>query len=442
MDKLLVTGGKALRGTIAVTGAKNVAMKALLASLLTDDDLQIHNVPLISSVLGTINIIEPLGVSVTTKEHTLYMSGKSIKHYKVPLEMGGLYRTATMVLGPLLARFGKAIVPNPGGCRLGKRPVDWHTTALEKMGAEIEYKDGYFVATTKKLTGAHIVFPKNTHTGTESALLAAVLAKGQTILDNAAAEPEVDDLIALLCQMGAKVERTKPRQIVINGVDTLHGTSYTIMPDRNEVVTFAVAAIATKGDVTVAGTQRAHLVSFLKALDDVGGGWEAVDETSTRFYWKQPLVASHITTGPHPAFMTDWQQPWAVLATAASGVSTIHETVFESRFSYVSEMKKMGAKIEFFDPDVQDPEALYNFNWEDRIEGYHQAIKVYGPIKLHEAVMEMTDIRAGATLLLAALIPKGTSVITEIGHLDRGYERLDERLKKLGADIVRSKETV
>lgn len=441
MEKLVITGGKPLVGEITVSGAKNMAMKAITASLLTSEDVELKNIPLISSVLGTTKIIEPLGATAKRQGHTLLLSSKHIHEYTVPLELGGLYRTAPMVMGPLLARFGKAIVPNPGGCRLGKRPVDWHVQALEQLGAKIKYKDGYFYAEAKKLIGNRIRFAKNTHTGTETTLLAAVLAEGETIIENAACEPEVDDLILMLSGMGARIKRQN-RTIIIDGVSKLHGVTHTIMPDRNEVVTYAVAALATKGNVVIHGTQRPHLIAFLKALDDVGGGWEAKDASTTRFYWKQLLRPTEIITAPFPGFMTDWQQPWAVLATQSEGVSKIHETVFESRFSYVSELLKMGAKIEFFNPEVANAADFYNFNWNDRIPGFCQAIRIYGQTKLHEAILSMTDIRAGATLVVAALVAHGTSILQEIDHLDRGYEDLDKRLVDLGADIQRIKEVV
>lgn len=440
MNKFLISGGKPLKGEVTVGGAKNVAMKVIVAGLLTDEPIAIKNAPLISSVLGTTKIVTPLGVKVERRDHTLHISGKGIHSHTIPLELGGQYRTATMVMGPLLARFGKAVVPNPGGCRLGKRPVDWHVAALTKMGAIITYKDGYFYAEAKKLSGAHITFAKNTHTGTETLILAAVLADGETIIENAAEEPEVDDLIALLLKMGAVIRR-EGRRLIIKGVKKLHGAEHAIMPDRNEAVTYAVAAIATKGDITVTNTQRPYLESFLAALDDAEAGWEPVDEHATRFYFKKGLEATHLTTRPHPGFMTDWQQPWAVLMTQAKGVSTIHESVFESRFSYVGELKKMGAKIDFYNPTVDNPHTFYNFNWNDRIEGYSQGIRIYGPTLLHDAVVEMTDLRAGATLIVAALTAQGKSVIKGIDHVDRGYEKIDEQLTNLGADIKREEDT-
>lgn len=441
MEKLIIKGGKPLQGTVSVSGAKNVAMKVILAGLLTDELLTIENVPLISSVMGTAKIVEPLGVKVKRSGHRLEISGNTFHSHKIPLTLGGMYRTATMVMGPLLARFGKAVVPNPGGCRLGKRPVDWHVAALEKMGAKIEYKDGFFIASTKGLKGANITFDKNTHTGTETIILAAVLAEGHTQIKNAAEEPEVDDLITMLGKMGAKIKRSG-RTIDIKGVNKLSGTTHTIMPDRNEVVTYAIAAIATRGDVIITNTQRDHLQTFLKALDQADAGWEAVSDTKTRFFWKKELRPTNITTGAHPGFMTDWQQPWALLMTQAEGTSQIHETVYESRFSYVGELRKMGAKIEFFDPKVTNPQTFYNFNWNDRIEDYHQGIKIHGAQDLHDAVVSMTDLRAGATLVLAALTAKGTSVVYGIEHIDRGYAQFDAQLRELGADIKRIEEEI
>ncbi len=439
MEKFIITGGKALNGFVKVGGAKNVAMKVILAGILTDERLTVHNIPLISSVLGTTQIVEPLGMSVLRKNHTLQLSGKNIHRQQVPLELGGLYRTAPMVMGPLLARFGKAVVPNPGGCRLGKRPVNWHVEALKQMGATITYKDGYYHAHTKQLTGTRIKFVKNTHTGTETVLLAAVLAKGRTIIENGSEEPEVDDLIKLLLLMGADISRDK-RTIIINGVKRLSGAEMQIMYDRNEVVTYAIGAITTKGSVTVEGTQREYLQAFLNSLDQVGAGWEEIDKLTTRFFWKGPLKSSDIQTRPYPGFMTDWQAPWSVLTTQAIGISTIHETVFESRFSYALELRKMGAKIDFFEPDILNPKEFYNFNWRDKVEGYYQGIRVTGKTALHEAVVEITDLRAGATLVLAALVARGKSVIHGIEQIDRGYEEFDKRLKNLGAHIVRMKE--
>lgn len=440
MEKLVIKGGKPLSGTINLSGAKNVAMKALVAALLTDEDVVIRNIPLISSVVGTAKIIQLLGVQVEFgKSNWVRVRSKGINKYSIPLEMGGLYRTATMTIGPLLSRFGRAVVPNPGGCRLGKRPIDRHIQGLRTMGAKIEYKDGFFHASTKTLIGSNFRFEKNTHTGTESLILAAVLASGRTILENAAAEPEVDDLIALLNSMGAKIKRVRERTIVIDGVKKLHGTNYRIMLDRNEAVTFAIAGYVTKGDIFIKDIDTKSIQSFLDKLREAQASFK-VEKNGIRFFNHHGYKATDIVTGPFPAFMTDWQAPWALFATKADGISTIHETVFESRFGYVSELRKMGAKIDFFDPKVANPSKFYNFNWEDRNPDFHQAIRIYGPSRLHNAVVEVGDLRAGATLVLAALAADGTSVVYGIEHIDRGYEKFEHRLSMVGANIKRLKE--
>lgn len=443
MDTFIIKGGKPLSGEIPVGGAKNVALKILIASLLTDEEIVIHNVPHLKDVFSLIDVLKSLGVSAQFTAHDLRIkNGTMAKHPLVPLDIGARLRTSSMVLGPLLARYGSATVPNPGGCRLGARPIDRHIEGLKDMGASIEYnsEDGFFHASASKLHGATVHFPKNTHTGTETILLAAVLAEGKTVIENAAEEIEVDDLITCLNLMGADIRRVRPRTIEITGVSALHGVEYTIMPDRNEEVTFAIAAAITGGSLTVSGSQRKYLGSFLEMFTLAGGVYEALDETHTRYSAGKRLQKTDIVTLPHPGFMTDWQAPWAVFMTQANGISTIHETVFESRFSYVSELKKMGAAIEFYDPPVADPPAFYNFNWEDRKEEYHQGIRITGPTKLHDAVLSVDDIRAGASLVLAALTATGESYLHNVELIDRGYENLEGRLTAVGATIRREKE--
>lgn len=441
MEKLVVTGGNKLKGEIKVSGAKNVAMKVILAGLLTDEPIYVKNVPQISSVFGTAKMLKPLGLEVEfLSDHTMIIKGGNLKTHVISLEVGQLYRTASMVLGPLLARFGRAQVPNPGGCRIGRRPIDRHIEGLAAMGADIKYKDGYFYGQADKLRGAHYKFNSNTHTGTETLILAAVLSHGETILENAAEEPEIDNLIILLNLMGAKIRRVEKRKIVIEGVKKLSGCEFTIMPDRNEVATFAIGAIATGGDIIVEDTQREYLKSFLSGLDAVGGGWEPITNNKTRFFAGKRLNPTDIITKPYPGFMTDWQAPWALLMTQANGLSTIHETIYEDRFGYVSELRKMGAKIDFYHPRVSHPSQIYNFNWSDRKRENCQAIKIHGRIKLHNAIMEMTDLRAGITLVLAALLSDGESVIRGIEHVDRGYENIEQKLRKIGGKIKRVKD--
>lgn len=443
METFIISGGKPLKGEVAVGGAKNVALKILIASLLTDEEIVIHNVPRLRDVLSLIEVLKSLGVTAAVDGHTIRIrNGAMHADPTVPLDVGARLRTSSMVLGPLLARYGAGNVPNPGGCRLGARPIDRHIDGLRAMGASIEYNsdDGFFHARATKLHGATVRFPKNTHTGTETILLAAVLAEGQTVIENAAAEVEVDDLIMCLNQMGASIKRKDPRTIIVDGVPSLHGVEYTIMPDRNEEVTFAIAAAITGGSITVQGSQLQYLDAFLTHFRQAGGVYEKIDATRTRYAKNGAIKATDIETAPYPGFMTDWQAPWAVFMTQATGTSTIHESVFESRFSYVAELKKMGAHIDFFDPPVKNPESFYNFNWNDRKEGYHQAIRIHGPTKLHNAVLAVDDIRAGASLVLAALMAEGDNYLHGIELIDRGYESIEERLKVLGVKIKRRHE--
>ncbi len=445
MDTFVVSGGHPLRGHITLGGAKNVALKLIVASLLTDEPLVLTNVPDISDVHALLELLATLGVeSNWTEEHTLTLHHIHKGKTCVPLEIGARIRVSSLVIGPLLARSGTAMIPNPGGCRLGARPIDRHIDALKLLGADVSYhsEDGYFHASCDQLVGATVEFAKNTHTGTEALLLASVLAQGTTVLKNAAEEIEIDGLIYCLNAMGANITRSANREIAIEGVQTLHGATVTIMPDRNEEVTFAIAAALTDGEIFVHASQREHLAQFLTPFEAAGGGWEAVDESTTRYFRNSPLVATDVTTGIHPGFMTDWQAPWAVLMTAATGTSTLHETVFESRFSYVSQLHKMGANISFYHPQVSDPIQFYNFNWEDRIDGAYQGIIIEGPTPLHNAVLEMSDLRAGATLVLAALAASGESYIHNIGQIDRGYEHIEDRLCALGAHIKRVRKDV
>lgn len=441
METFIIKGGKRIHGSVAISGAKNVALKILIASLLTDERIVIHNVPKLRDVLALIEVLGSLGVTVESRGHTLHIqNGTMKKEPRVPLLLGARLRTSSMVLGPLLARYGNGHVPNPGGCRLGARPINRHIEGLRAMGADITYNsdDGYFHARSSKLHGTTIRFEKNTHTGTETILLAAVLAKGRTVIENAAEEVEVDDLISCLNLMGARIQRLAARTIRIDGVSALHGVEYTIMPDRNEEVTFALAAAMTGGDVVVSGSQREYLDAFLEAFVKAGGMYKAIDETHTRYAAGKRIKPTDVETAPYPGFMTDWQAPWAVFMTQADGVSTVHERVFESRFSYVAELEKLGAEIDFFSPKVSNPETFYNFNWQDRDEEAHQAIRIHGPSSLHNGVLSVDDIRAGASLVLAALVASGKTYINRVERIDRGYERIEKRLQALGADISRT----
>jgi len=432
-------------GTIGVSGAKNVALKAMVAACLTDEPVLIKNVPLISDFMIMIEIIKELGGEVKIVDHNAHVHVKKFKKEKVSLEEAAKIRTSAMFLAPLLTRMGTAIIPNPGGCRIGARPIDRTIKGLEKLGYSVVYNsdDGFFYF--KKINNFknnNIIyrFEKSTHTGTETLIMVASLLKDTKItLENCAAEPEVDELINLLNQMGAKILRTKERTIVINGVEKLTGTEFSIGPDRNEIVTLAIAAIVTKGDILVRGAESVDLSPFVQRLELAGGGAEQKKD-GIRFFYKGELVSVDVETSSYPGFMTDWQGPWAVLMTQAKGKAIIHETVYENRFGYVYELKKMGANITLFNPEIKNPEEVYNFNMSDNNSSYFHAIEIKGPTTLHNGVVEVSDLRAGATLVLAALSANQESVIFGAEHLDRGYEKLEERLRMLGADMKRVKD--
>lgn len=421
-----------------MSGAKNVALKLIVASLLTDEEVIINNVPRISDLFILLEIIKDLGVSVSFADHALTIQAKQLSDYEIPLDAGARIRASSIFIAPLLARLGKVLIPNPGGCRIGARPVDRTIDGLTKMGASIRYvsQDGYFHAQTKGLVGTNYKFAKNTHTGTETLLMAAVLARGKTVIENAAQEPEVDELIAFLNSMGGKITR-QDRTITVYGVGKLHGTQFTVSPDRNEVVTFAAAAAICGGDIIVKNAKKQDIMAFLDTFKKAGGKWRELSNGGLRFWLESSLTATNVQTSPHPGFMTDWQGPWAVLMTQAKGTSIIHETVYENRFGYVEELRKMGAHIELFNPEENFPKNFYNFNISDDKDGYFHGAKVTGPAKLHNAILNISDLRAGATLVLAALAARGESVIFGVEHLDRGYEAFEERLSSLGADIKR-----
>ncbi len=436
MQSLIVNGGRKLKGQVSVSGAKNVALKLIVASLLTDEEVVIKNVPRISDLFILLEIIKELGVSVSFVDHTVTIQAAKISDYEIPLDAGARIRASSILIAPLLARLGKVLIPNPGGCRIGARPVDRTIEGLGKMGVSIRYvsQDGYFHAHTKGLRGTTYRFEKNTHTGTETLLMAAVLARGETVIENAAQEPEVDELIAFLTSMGARINRNK-RTITVDGVTRLHGTRFAVAPDRNEVITFAIAGLITGGDITVVNARKKDIAVFLEKINKAGGKYEEVNN-GIRFY-DGMMIGTDVETSPHPGFMTDWQGPWAVLMTQAKGTSIIHETVYENRFGYVEELIKMGAHIELFNPQVKNPKKFYNFNPMDDKDEYFHAAKISGPVKLHNAILNISDLRAGATLVLAGLAATGKSVIFGIEHLDRGYEAFEERLTSLGADIKR-----
>jgi len=436
MAKFIINGGFPLRGAVRLGGAKNASSKLMIASLLAKGETRLLNLARIGDVAITKKMIESLGGKVSCHgERTSFIDATGIKNFQVSEEFAKESRMSTMFVSPLLSRFGQAILPLPGGDKIGLRPLERHFGGLEKLGAKIEFTNGCFRVSCRKLRGAHYCFDKNTHTGTETLIMAAVCAEGRTILENAAQEPEVDDLIKFLSKMGAKIRRSN-RTITIDGVLQLHPAIHSVMPDRNEAVTYACAALGTKGDIIIENARKEHLGAFLEKFREINAGFEIADH-GIRFFYKGDLVATKVITKPYPGFMTDWQPVWTALMTQAVGESTVIETIFPSRFVYVNYLIRMGAKIRFFNPKVRNPEKFYNFNLEnDNPQNFH-GLKIKGPQILSGIKVKIPDLRAGATLVLAALIAKGESLLTNVYQVDRGYENLDMHLMELGAEIKR-----
>ena len=437
MPEFHVTGGTPLHGSVRIGGAKNASYKLMIASLLADTESRLLNFSRISDVELVAKIIDYLGGTTTRAgERAIFIDPSGLQKFEIDPTHGEQGRFSTMFIPPLLARFGEARVPAPGGDKIGKRSLDRHFDGLRALGASVTVENGMYVAKAKQLIGTTYKFAKNSHTGTETLIMAAVKAKGTTILENAALEPEIDDLIEYLNEMGARIRRRAYRVIEIEGVEKLHGAIHKLIPDRNEAISYACAAIATKGDVIIENARHEHLTAFLKKLDEIGAGYE-VGNYGIRFYYKGPLRAADITTEIEPGFMTDWQPLMATVLTQCAGTSILHETIMSNRFQYVEELNKMGASIELFNPEVTNPEAVYNFDLKDDEPTNMHAIKITGPSKLTAGTFEVKDLRHGATLILAAMSAEGTSIIKGIEHVDRGYEDLDERLKSMGAKIVR-----
>ena len=414
-----VTGGVALTGRVKVAGAKNAALKMLAAACLTGERCRFTNVPEIEDVRVMAETLRDLGVVVDHPEPNTYeISAGDVDWLFVPLEAAAKMRASFMLLGPLLTRFGEVIISNPGGDRIGRRPVDLHVDAMRALGADIDYRYGYYYAKAPgRLRGAEIRFPFATVMGTENAMLAATLAEGHTVIRPAAQEPEIDDLVAFLQKMGADVERTFPDTIEVHGKKRLRGAEHHVVPDRIEAGTFAVAAAMTGGQVTLEGARCDHLDALVEVLGrmgvavDCGTDTLGVDATKVGPGAYKPI---DIETAPYPGLATDLQPPTSVLLTQARGRSSVHEAIFEDRLEWMGELRKMGAKIELPDP--------------------HHAV-IDGPAKLRGADVEISDLRAGASLILAALAARGTSTIHGGHHVRRGYENIERKFLDLGARI-------
>jgi UDP-N-acetylglucosamine 1-carboxyvinyltransferase len=418
MDKLVIRGGEPLLGTIRVSGAKNAALPCMAAALLTDEPVILENIPQVRDIQTTRNLLAAMGAEVELgygrAHHRTTIHCQNLASPEASYELVKTMRASTLVLGPLVARCGRARVSLPGGCAIGQRPIDLHIKGLELLGAKITQDHGYVEATAARLRGAEIVFDKITVTGTEDLLMAATLADGETVLQNAAREPEVADLAALLNKMGAKIQGAGTATIRIKGVAKLKGAKHRIIPDRIEAGTFLIAGALTGGDLNITGCDPAHLVAILSKLKETGVKTKST-ATSVRVMGDNPFTASDVTTEEYPGFPTDMQAQFMALATQAEGTSIVTENIFENRFMHAQELVRMGANI--------------------KIEGRRAVVR--GKTQLSAAAVLASDLRASASLVLAALVADGETIIDRVYHIDRGYEKIEEKLKGVGAQIRR-----
>jgi len=418
LDKLLITGGGTLQGEVRVAGAKNAALPVLIAALLTDQTLRVRNIPHLRDITTTLELLGHLGVSVQVDEKLeIEVNAADLASRCAPYELVKTMRASILVLGPLLARFGQAEVSLPGGCAIGSRPVDLHLKALEKMGAEVSVEAGYIKARVPggRLCGARIIFDMVTVTGTENLLMAAVLAQGRTVLENAAREPEVVDLARCLANMGARIQGAGLDTIEIEGVDALSGAEHTVIPDRIEAGTYLVAAAATGGRLRLRGISNGLLDAVIAKLDEAGAAvMVGEQEILLDMTHKRPR-AVNVRTAPFPGFPTDMQAQFLLLNAIAEGTATVTESIFENRFMHVQELQRMGADI-----DLKGNTAI-----------------IRGVPHLSAAQVMATDLRASACLVLAGLVAQGQTVVDRIYHIDRGYDCIEEKLAQCGADICR-----
>ncbi len=418
MDKFVVRGGNPLLGTVRISGAKNAALPAMAAALLTDEPVILENIPQVRDIETERKLLSAIGAEVELgygrAQHRTTICCRDLVNPEASYELVKTMRASTLVLGPLVARMGDARVSLPGGCAIGARPINLHLKGLEKLGAKITQEHGYVHASAKRLKGARVVFERITVTGTEDLLMAATLAEGETILENCAREPEVVDLAALLNKMGAQIEGAGSHMIRIRGVDKLHGARHRIIPDRVEAGTFVVAGALTGGDLTVANCDPRHLDALLQKLEECGVKVRTNGE-SVRVVGNGALKSADMVTEEYPGFPTDMQAQYMALATQADGSSVITENIFENRFMHALELVRMGANV--------------------KIEGSRAVVR--GRTSLSGAAVQASDLRASASLVLAALVADGETIIDRVYHIDRGYEHIEEKLRGVGAQIRR-----
>lgn len=424
MDKFRISGGRPLKGRVSISGAKNSALPCMAAAVLTAETVTLHNLPYVRDIITQRRLLEDIGATVLTPElRTHKITAANIELFEAPYELVKTMRASVLALGPLLARFGKAKVSLPGGCAIGTRPIDLHLSGFEKLGAEVKLEAGNVVARAPRdgrLRGGEIHFEKVTVTGTENLMMAATLAWGRTTLYNAAREPEIADLAELLNKMGARILGAGSSTIQIDGVEALGGAEHTIIPDRIETGTFIIAAAMTRGEVEIKDCRPDHSAALIAKLREAGVELQELNPSTLHVGGEMKLIASDVTTQPHPDFPTDMQAQYMALMTQAEGRSQIVETVFENRFMHTSELQRMGARIQ--------------------IEGSRATVD--GATRLTGAPVIASDLRASASLVLAGLVAEGETIIDRVYHIDRGYEKIEGKLRALGAAIERLRESV
>ncbi|MGH9936575.1 MAG: UDP-N-acetylglucosamine 1-carboxyvinyltransferase [Blastocatellia bacterium] len=418
MDKFRIIGGNQLKGRVAIGGAKNSALPCLSAALLTPETVTLRNVPYVRDLITMRRLLEDLGCTVLVPElRTHQINAGTVEDYEAPYELVKTMRASVLALGPLVGRFGQARVSLPGGCAIGQRPIDLHLMALERMGAEVQLRGGVVEARASRLRGADIEFETVTVTGAENVMMAGVLADGVTRITNAACEPEVVDLANLLTKMGAKIEGAGTPTIIVTGVDRLGGADHTIIPDRIETGTFIVAAAITGGEIEITNCAPGHLQAVIEKLRDTGVKIEQTDQDKLRVIGNGRLQAADLATAVYPGFPTDMQAQYMALMTQAEGDSVITETIFENRFMHASELMRLGAQMRI----------------------HSRSVDVHGPSRLTGAQLIASDLRASASLVLAGLAAEGETWIDRVYHIDRGYEKIEEKLRAVGAEIERVK---
>ncbi len=420
MERIRIVGNPnlQLKGKVKISGAKNAVLPAITASLLTKEKVRLKNIPLVKDVFTILTVMKELGANYSKRKNTLSIQAKKINSAEASYELISAMRASILVLGPLLARYGKAIVALPGGCAIGSRPIDLHIHGLEKLGATISLEHGYIKAEAKRLHGAEIEFEKKSVGGTENLIMAASLAQGETVLKNCSLEPEVSDLCELLVKMGAKIDGVGQETIRIKGVKELGGATHDIIPDRIEAGTFLVAGALTRGNIVLTHSRPHHLDTIIEKLRYSGATIEQLNNHSLRVIGSEDIKSQDVTTSPYPGFPTDMQAQFTILMTQASGTSIITETIFDRRFAHINELLRLGANIE--------------------VSGDKATVKGKTPLSGAETLA--SDLRASASLVLAGLIASGETIVNEVEHLDRGYEKLEGKLKSLGAHIERIKE--